>query len=99
MQLELPFLHVHHDNQVWSAVGEPTEIALHVLALRFHFGKDSVMKAQSQNMKSNFRWFTHSAPYLIVVVDSGKIAESKCSFWKRLCDEEKATPIAYRVFI
>lgn len=34
---------VHHDNGVWTAVGEPTEIALHVLAMRFNLGRDVVV--------------------------------------------------------
>jgi Na+-exporting ATPase len=45
---------VHHDNQVWSAVGEPTEIALHVLALRFDFGKSSVMKRRQLALHTEY---------------------------------------------
>ena len=45
---------VHHDNQVWSAVGEPTEIALHVLALRFDFGKSSVMKRHQLQLHTEY---------------------------------------------
>lgn len=35
---------VHHDNGMWTALGEPTEIALHVLAMRFDFGKNQVIE-------------------------------------------------------
>jgi Na+-exporting ATPase len=45
---------VHHDNQVWSAVGEPTEIALHILALRFDFGKSSVMKRRQLQLHTEY---------------------------------------------
>ncbi|KAJ5306033.1 hypothetical protein N7508_005048 [Penicillium antarcticum] len=46
---------VHHDNkQVWSAVGEPTEIALHVLALRFDFGKSSVTKRRQLDLNTEY---------------------------------------------
>jgi Na+-exporting ATPase len=45
---------VHHDNQVWSAVGEPTEIALHVLALRFDFGKSSVLKRRQLQLHTEY---------------------------------------------
>lgn len=34
---------VQHENDVWTAVGEPTEIALHVLAMRFDFAKSVVI--------------------------------------------------------
>ncbi|KAJ5684210.1 ATPase P-type K/Mg/Cd/Cu/Zn/Na/Ca/Na/H-transporter [Penicillium maclennaniae] len=34
---------VHHENGIWSALGEPTEIALHVLAMRFEFGRNQVI--------------------------------------------------------
>jgi Na+-exporting ATPase len=34
---------VHQANNTWTAVGEPTEIALHVLAMRFDFGKKMIL--------------------------------------------------------
>ncbi|KAJ6009074.1 hypothetical protein N7522_004090 [Penicillium canescens] len=45
---------IHHDNKLWSAVGEPTEIALHVLALRFNFGKSSVMKRRQLQLHTEY---------------------------------------------
>lgn len=45
---------VHHDNQVWSAVGEPTEVALHVLAMRFDFGKSSVLQRRQLQLKTEY---------------------------------------------
>jgi Na+-exporting ATPase len=45
---------IHHENEVWSAVGEPTEIALHVLALRFDFGKSSVMRQRQLQLHTEY---------------------------------------------
>jgi Na+-exporting ATPase len=45
---------IHHDKQIWSAVGEPTEIALHVLALRFDFGKSSVMQQRQLQLHTEY---------------------------------------------
>lgn len=41
---------VHHANGIWSAAGEPTEIALHVLAMRFGCGKDAVTNRRKVNL-------------------------------------------------
>ncbi|CAI7565423.1 unnamed protein product [Penicillium palitans] len=60
---------VHHDNQVWSAVGEPTEIALHVLALRFDFGKDSVMKKRQLQLHTEYP-FDSAIKKMTVVYDN-----------------------------
>lgn len=35
---------VRYENGMWTALGEPTEIALHVLAMRFEFGKTQVIE-------------------------------------------------------
>ncbi|KAJ5892104.1 ATPase P-type K/Mg/Cd/Cu/Zn/Na/Ca/Na/H-transporter [Penicillium subrubescens] len=45
---------VHHDNNVWTAVGEPTEIALHVLAMRFDFGKSAVMARREIELHTEY---------------------------------------------
>lgn len=45
---------VHHENDVWSAVGEPTEIALHVLAMRFDFGKDAVTNRRQMSLHTEY---------------------------------------------
>jgi Na+-exporting ATPase len=45
---------VHHDNNVWTAVGEPTEIALHVLAMRFDFGKSAVMARREIELRTEY---------------------------------------------
>ncbi|KAJ5592750.1 hypothetical protein N7537_009654 [Penicillium hordei] len=60
---------VHHDNGVWSAVGEPTEIALHVLALRFDFGKDSVMKKRQLQLHTEYP-FDSAIKKMTVVYDN-----------------------------
>ncbi|KAJ9487723.1 hypothetical protein VN97_g5583 [Penicillium thymicola] len=60
---------IHHDNQVWSAVGEPTEIALHVLALRFNFGKDSVMKKRQLQLHTEYP-FDSAIKKMTVVYDN-----------------------------
>jgi len=62
---------VHHDNQVWSAVGEPTEIALHVLALRFDFGKDSVMKKRQLQLHTEYP-FDSAIKKMTVVYDNSQ---------------------------
>ncbi|KAJ5357424.1 hypothetical protein N7541_004582 [Penicillium brevicompactum] len=45
---------INHDNQVWSAVGEPTEVALHVLAMRFDFGKASVLQRRQLQLNTEY---------------------------------------------
>ncbi|CAI7606402.1 unnamed protein product [Penicillium glandicola] len=62
---------VHHDNQIWSAVGEPTEIALHVLALRFDFGKDSVMKKRQLQLHTEYP-FDSAIKKMTVVYDNSQ---------------------------
>jgi Na+-exporting ATPase len=60
---------IHHDNQVWSAVGEPTEIALHVLALRFDFGKSSVIKRRQLQLHTEYP-FDSAIKKMTVVYDN-----------------------------
>lgn len=45
---------VHHDNNFWTAIGEPTEIALHVLAMRFEFGKSAVMGKRGLKLHTEY---------------------------------------------
>lgn len=45
---------VHHENNAWSAVGEPTEIALHVLAMRFDFGKNAVIARRQIQLRTEY---------------------------------------------
>lgn len=45
---------VRLEDGVWSAVGEPTEIALHVLAMRFNFGKDTVISRRQISLNSEY---------------------------------------------
>ncbi|KAJ5167793.1 ATPase P-type K/Mg/Cd/Cu/Zn/Na/Ca/Na/H-transporter [Penicillium canariense] len=45
---------VHHDRNIWSAVGEPTEIALHVLATRFNFGKSAVVNRRGIRLYTEY---------------------------------------------
>ncbi|OJJ51987.1 hypothetical protein ASPSYDRAFT_165352 [Aspergillus sydowii CBS 593.65] len=45
---------VYHENGEWSAVGEPTEIALHVLAMRFNFGKDAVISRRQISLDTEY---------------------------------------------
>ncbi|KAL4922091.1 hypothetical protein BDW62DRAFT_217918 [Aspergillus aurantiobrunneus] len=37
---------VYRENSEWRAMGEPTEIALHVLAMRFNYGRDAVISGR-----------------------------------------------------
>ncbi|KAJ5428094.1 ATPase P-type K/Mg/Cd/Cu/Zn/Na/Ca/Na/H-transporter [Penicillium cf. griseofulvum] len=62
---------VHHENQIWSAVGEPTEIALHVLALRFDFGKDSVMKKRQLQLHTEYP-FDSTIKKMTVIYDNSR---------------------------
>ncbi|KAJ5816662.1 ATPase P-type K/Mg/Cd/Cu/Zn/Na/Ca/Na/H-transporter [Penicillium robsamsonii] len=62
---------VHHENQIWSAVGEPTEIALHVLALRFDFGKASVMKKRQLQLHTEYP-FDSAIKKMTVVYDNSQ---------------------------
>ncbi|KAB8221530.1 hypothetical protein BDV33DRAFT_76365 [Aspergillus novoparasiticus] len=44
-----------HGAQVrWTAVGEPTEIALHVLAMRFGLGKPSILQASNLQLHTEY---------------------------------------------
>lgn len=45
---------VHHENGVWAAVGEPTEAALHVLAMRFDFGKSAVVTKRQIELRTEY---------------------------------------------
>ena len=45
---------VHHDNDLWTAVGEPTEIALHILAMRFDFGKSAVIEKSKIELRTEY---------------------------------------------
>lgn len=45
---------VYRENGEWSAVGEPTEIALHVLAMRFNFGKDAVISRRQISLETEY---------------------------------------------
>lgn len=45
---------VHHDNGMWTALGEPTEIALHVLAMRFDFGKNQVIERRKIELNTEY---------------------------------------------
>lgn len=45
---------VRRENGEWSAVGEPTEIALHVLAMRFDFGKDAVISRRQISLDTEY---------------------------------------------
>ncbi|KAJ5103956.1 hypothetical protein N7532_004485 [Penicillium argentinense] len=45
---------VQRENEVWTAVGEPTEIALHVLAMRFGFVKSAVINRQDLELHTEY---------------------------------------------
>ncbi|KAJ5155359.1 hypothetical protein N7492_008162 [Penicillium capsulatum] len=45
---------VRNDNGVWTAIGEPTEIALHVLAMRFDFSKDSIVSTRKIELHTEY---------------------------------------------
>lgn len=45
---------VHHDGKTWTAVGEPTEIALHVLAMRFGYDKAKVISTHHLRLRTEY---------------------------------------------
>ncbi|KAI2793242.1 Calcium-transporting ATPase 3 [Penicillium oxalicum] len=45
---------IHHNNGNWSAIGEPTEIALHVLAMRFSSGKKEVLAKRGMELHTEY---------------------------------------------
>jgi Na+-exporting ATPase len=71
---------IYHENQTWSAVGEPTEIALHVLALRFGFGKSSVMQTRQLQLHTEYPF--DSAIKKMTVVYNNKKGDTKESYTK-----------------
>ncbi|KAJ5648638.1 ATPaseP-typeK/Mg/Cd/Cu/Zn/Na/Ca/Na/H-transporter [Penicillium lividum] len=64
---------VHHENNVWTAVGEPTEIALHVLAMRLDFGKSAVINRRQIELRTEYPF--DSAIKKMTVVYSNPIEE------------------------
>ncbi|EAS34808.1 potassium/sodium efflux P-type ATPase, fungal-type [Coccidioides immitis RS] len=45
---------VADSSDTWTAVGEPTEIALHVLAIRFNSGKQVMLQSQQMGLLAEF---------------------------------------------
>ncbi|KAJ5624445.1 ATPase P-type K/Mg/Cd/Cu/Zn/Na/Ca/Na/H-transporter [Penicillium lagena] len=45
---------VHQANKTWTAVGEPTEIALHILAMRFDFGKNVILAKRKLDLHTEY---------------------------------------------
>lgn len=45
---------VQNENNVWTAVGEPTEIALHVLAMRFDFVKSVLVRERKLELHTEY---------------------------------------------
>jgi len=45
---------VRVENGSWAALGEPTEIALHVLAMRFDFGKQQVIETREIELYTEY---------------------------------------------
>ncbi|KAJ5108365.1 hypothetical protein N7456_005040 [Penicillium angulare] len=45
---------VHHENNMWTAVGEPTEIALHILAMRFDLGKKALIYSGQLELRTEY---------------------------------------------
>ncbi|CAG8107440.1 unnamed protein product [Penicillium olsonii] len=68
---------VHHDNGIWSAVGEPTEVALHVLAMRFDFGKSSVLQRRQLQLKTEYS-FDSSIKKMTVVYHNAQEMINEC---------------------
>ncbi|EEQ91163.1 potassium/sodium efflux P-type ATPase, fungal-type [Blastomyces dermatitidis ER-3] len=58
----------------WTAVGEPTEIALHVLALRFNSGKLALLQGQQRKQLAEFPFDSAIKRMTVVYQDS------KCKF-------------------
>lgn len=71
---------IHHDNQVWSAVGEPTEVALHILAMRFEFGKSSVLQRRQLQLHTEYPF--DSAIKKMTVVYNNPHHDTKESYTK-----------------
>ncbi|KAJ5683461.1 hypothetical protein N7462_006626 [Penicillium macrosclerotiorum] len=62
---------IRHENQIWTAVGEPTEIALHVLAMRFDFGKSAVIERRGIRLHTEFS-FDSAIKKMTVVYENAK---------------------------
>lgn len=45
---------VQKENNAWTAVGEPTEIALHVLAMRFEFVKSALVRERKLELHTEY---------------------------------------------
>ncbi|EGY21411.1 hypothetical protein VD0004_g4047 [Verticillium dahliae] len=56
----------------WSAIGEPTEIALHVFAMRFGKGKVDVVQGDNSRLVSEFP-FDSSVKMMSVVYEASKV--------------------------
>ncbi|EEY16351.1 calcium-transporting ATPase [Verticillium alfalfae VaMs.102] len=56
----------------WSAIGEPTEIALHVFAMRFGKGKADVVQGDNSRLVSEFP-FDSSVKMMSVVYEASKV--------------------------
>lgn len=56
--------------ETWTAVGEPTEIALHVLAMRFGMGKAALLESGGRRLLSEFP-FDSSCKRMSVVYTKG----------------------------
>jgi magnesium-transporting ATPase (P-type) len=54
----------------WKATGEPTEIALHVLAMRFNRGRESLLRTLDINLEAEFP-FDSTVKKMTVVYQSG----------------------------
>lgn len=64
----------------WTAVGEPTEIALHVLAIRFNCGKQTLLQNQKMELLAEFPF--DSAIKRMTVVYENKDPGSICVYTK-----------------
>jgi Na+-exporting ATPase len=87
-------------NGSYSGVGEPTEIALQVLAMRFGMGKPELMNAQDRRLLAEFP-FDSSCKRMTVVVTSqdGAFAYTKGALeallpLMNLADEQRALVVA-----
>lgn len=61
---------VRNDNGAWTAVGEPTEIALHVLAMRFDFSNAGIVNRRRIQLRTEYSF--DSAIKKMAVVYSNK---------------------------
>lgn len=63
---------VHHDGGVWTAVGEPTEIALNVLAMRFEYEKAELVCRHQMQLQTEYPFDSSIKKMTVVYANRSK---------------------------